>query len=101
MHILAPSGPPTNFTITVDGTSLTCIWDPPEEDLQNGEIVSYTLTCSSDSEMVVDITLNPTVFEISVDLFSHSTTYTCSVAASTEVGIGPYSNTVSVMTEGT
>lgn len=84
----------------MDITSLICVWSPPEDSLQNGVIVSYTLTCTSNGEMVVDLTLNPTVFEMTIDLFSPSTGYACSVAASTAVGIGPYTQAITVTTEG-
>lgn len=80
-------------------TGLTCSWDPPEENVQNGEIISYSLTCSSGGQIVVDLTLKPTVFEVTVDLFSHSTTYTCSVAATNSIGTGPISD-ISATTEG-
>ena len=98
LHIV-PSGPPSNFTITVNKTSLICTWDPPEESAQNGEIVSYTLTCYSGGETVINLTLNPTVLEIDLNLFNYSTTYTCSLAASTLVGTGP-TTVSSVTTEG-
>lgn len=96
---IVPSGPPAYFDIHVDITSLTCAWSPPDT-LQNGVIVSYTLTCTSNGETVVDLTLNPIVFEMTIDLFTPSTTYVCSVAASTATGIGPYTTPISVTTEG-
>ena len=98
----APSGPPLNFDILVDITSLTCSWDLPAEDDRNGVIVSFTLRCSSGGETVIDLILNPTstVYEITVDLYKRSATYSCTVAASTAVGMGPSTTAVSVTTDG-
>ena len=87
--LTAPSGPPLNFIVSVDSTSLTCSWDQPAEDLRNGVIISYTLTCLTDGETAINITLNPTVQQITVDLFTLSMTYNCTVSASTAVGAGP------------
>ena len=96
-----PSGPPLNFTVSVDITSLTCSWDQPEEDLRNGVITSYTLTCLTVGEAAINVTLKPTVQQITMDLFTYSTTYNCTVSASTAVGAGPSAPSISVTTEGT
>jgi len=98
--LTAPSGPPLNFIVSVDITSLTCSWDQPEERLRNGVITSYTLTCLTGDETAISITLNPTVKQITVDLFTLSMTYNCTVSASTAVGTGPSAPPISVTTEG-
>ena len=95
----APSGPPTDFAITVNMTSLMCSWSPPDETSKNGDIISYTLTCITSNKTVIDLTLKATIFQIYVDLFSSATVYSCSIAASNLAGIGP-SSTLSVITEG-
>lgn len=97
---LVPSGPPLNFSVLVVGTSLICSWSQPDESQANGVIVSYTLMCISGDVTVVDVTLNSTVFELVVDLFMHSTNYSCTVAASTAVGVGPTAPAVNITTEG-
>ena len=78
-----------------------CSWNQPAEDQRNGEIISYALICTTDGETVIDITLNPSATEITLDLFAPLTSYSCSVAASTAVGIGPYTTPINVTTEGT
>lgn len=90
---------PANFSVTVDMTSFNFTWSPPDEATQNGDIISYTFTCTSANENVIQLTLKATVFELYVDLFSPATTYTCSIAASNAVGIGP-SSILSITTEG-
>ena len=95
----SPSSPPTDFSIAVSMTSLVCTWSPPDEALQTVSITSYTLSCNTNNETVVDLTLKATVFEISIDLFSSATTYTCTVLASNSAGNGP-SSTLNITTEG-
>lgn len=84
----------------VDVTSLFCSWDLPAEDDRNGVIVSYNLVCMTDDITVIDITLNPTVFNITVNLYELSTTYLCTVAASTAVGMGPPTDAITIITDG-
>ena len=95
----APSGPPQNLSVMVEDTRLGCSWDQPEVDEQNGDIVSYNLVCMSGGESVIDLTLNPTVLAVYLDLYSLSTTYSCTVAASTAAGMGPRSEAITVTTE--
>ena len=99
-NYIVPSGAPSNFTISVSVTSFMCTWNLPDETLRNGEIISYTLACTSGDETVVNLTLRPTVLEITMDLFSPLTSYSCSVAASTAAGIGPYTDAIIVVTQG-
>ena len=80
-------------------TSLSFTWSPLEEGTENGDIVFYMFSCTSDNENVVELTLKPTVFELYVNLFRHATTYTCSIAAANSVGTGP-SSMLDATTEG-
>ena len=96
----APSGPPQSFFVGVDVTSLFCSWDLPTEDDRNGAIVSYNLVCMTDDITAIDITLNPTVLNITVNLYKPSTTYLCTVAASTAVGMGPPTDAITITTDG-
>ena len=97
---VAPSGPPQSFVVVKDVTSLTCSWDFPTEDDSNGVIVSFDLVCMVDGATVIDMTLDPTVLSITVDLYELSTTYSCTVAASTAIGMGPPTTAISVTTDG-
>ena len=78
------------------GTGLYFNWDSPE-----GEIVilSYTITCYISSELAINVTLNP-VNSVVLDEFTPSTTYSCSMYASSSGGRGPSTNSVDVTTEG-
>ena len=96
--IAAPSSPPLNFVATpTNSRSIALRWDPPLPEDRNGPITSY----------LVNVTVIETgeVFEINTTLTTFSllfltpfTTYEFTIAASTEVGLGPYSETVSVLT---
>ena len=91
--------PPMDFAITTSETTLMCTWSPPDETTQNGAIISYNLICNSSNVIVIDLILKANVFEITLDLFSSTTAYVCSIAASNSAGIGP-SSTISITTEG-
>jgi hypothetical protein len=94
----APSGPPQNFDVSAQVTSLAASWDLPTEDDSNGVIISFNFVCTDSGSVVIDMDLNPTVLRITVDLYKPATTYMCTVAASTAVGIGPSTDALSVTT---
>ena len=75
-----------NFRISVFSRSLNLSWSPPLHSQQNGIIISYTVTCSSQSHNVNKrINFN---FVLITDLVPGNN-YTCSVYGSTIVGNGP------------
>ena len=84
--------------MSAQATSLVASWDLPTEDDSNGVIVSFHFVCTDSGSVVIDMDLNPTVLGITVDLYKPATTYVCTVAASTAVGIGPPTDAVSVTT---
>ena len=96
---IAPDGPPLEFAIDVIGTTLDFSWQPPAEELRNGLIMSYSLSCSVDGEQIFSLVLEP-VLGITLDDFRLSTMYVCSLFASTSGGAGPSAN-ASATTEGT
>lgn len=91
----APSGPPQDFDITVYGNSLVVSWQPPPSEQRNGIIVFYRLQCSSLEELI----LNP-ILQFSLYDLNPNTQYFCRIAASTAVGIGPYTDYLTATTEG-
>ena len=91
----APSGPPENFDIVVDGNSLVLSWQPPPSELRNGIIVSYTLSCN----LLDDLNLNP-ILQFNLYDLNPNTEYFCQIAASTAVGIGPFTAFLTATTEG-
>ncbi len=74
-------------------------WKPPPYEHHNGVLLGYTAN-------VVTVTTGATSqlysaadeITISVSIFKPFTVYTCSVAAFTEVGIGPFGSERSVQT---
>lgn len=94
-----PSGAPLNFAITVDETALNCSWEPPSEGLRNGNITSYTIMCLVGDDTAVNVTLS-NIQQTTLNLYAPSTTYNCTIYASTSVGDGPVSEYVNATTEG-
>ena len=101
MSIVVPSGPPQSFTGTPNVTSIQFSWEPPAAEERNGNITGYTIFITS--------LVNPRDFQ-ELDTSSESllaeslqpyTTYECVIAASTEVGMGPNSSIIYIMTEPT
>lgn len=81
-----------NFNASIENTVVTFTWDPPAENQQNGEIVSYFLSCSIDSTVELELNLTDTVQEISVGVYEISSIYLCTISASNSVGEGPTAN---------
>ena len=86
---IAPSGAPENFDASIENTVATFIWDPPAEDEQNGDIVSYFLSCNIGSTVQFQLNLTDSVEEVAVGVYETSSTYTCTISASNSAGEGP------------
>ena len=74
------------LTVT-DNTVLTVSWDPPAEDMQNGDIIGYTINCMSNDVAIFDATVNIPQ-NISFGVFSNREV-SCDIYASTAIGGGP------------
>ena len=83
-----PTGPPLSFQVVVGVTEITFTWSPPEVTLRNGVITEYTLSCSSGGTLMILTTFTESG-KYTVDGFSASTSYDCSVLAANSVGSGP------------
>ena len=101
LHIV-PSGFPENITaIATDSRTLMVMWRPPPEDLQNGIIVQYTVNTSvTETGETFQSTTDGVVTDgakslVLTDLHPHYT-YSIIIAASTSIGIGPYSVAYSI-----
>lgn len=97
--ITAPSVAPVGLSIiSQSSNSLTLHWSPPPAEGQNGLINGYSInvTSSATGEVVL---LNSTEDFISVASLSPYTTYLCSVAAQTVIGLGPYTSPLAVTTD--
>ena len=89
MDVAAPSGPPLNFVLEVtDNTVLTISWDPPAEDMQNGDITGYSLNCTSTYGADFDAVV-AAAQDISLGVFTPFEMYSCAIYAFTAVGVGP------------
>ena len=97
-HFPVPSGTPQQFdTIEILSRSITFSWDPPLFEEQNGVIVSYKLDVTAlATSSVQSYTITSTTFTITNLIpFSH---YTYVIAAATAVGLGPYTETDTIIT---
>lgn len=77
--------------------SVKVSWSPPLPEYQNGEITGYNITVTatnSGTAFTIFTATNSTV----VRSLTPFTTYTLSVAAVTNAGIGPYSTASTVVT---
>lgn len=96
LFTLAPSGPPLNFAVDVVDTSMAFSWSPPELMLQNGDIISYTVTCIGNTGTVSATTSG---LEQTIDTFIPGAAFQCSVYATNDFGDGPPTAALLVQTE--
>ena len=88
-----------NFSAVLNNTVLSLMWEPVNEDDQNGEILSYTLTCYIGSDVAFELNLTATVEEIDLGVYEADATYSCEIYASNSAGNGP-SVTITIATGG-
>ena len=84
---------PPNFTLSLNGTVLTASWDAPAL-----QYVSYTLTCSVDSNEV--LSLSTTLTEVVVGIYMTKASYSCNVYATISGVDKPATDDMSVTTGG-
>ena len=80
-----------------DPRSIALRWDPPLPEDRNGPITGYlvNVTVVETGEM---FEINTTLTTFGLFFLTPFTTYEFTIAASTEVGLGPFSEVVSVLT---
>ena len=79
---------------------MVCLsWNPPSEGRQNGVIISYTITCSINSDPFSQV-VKGHVRSYCIDFRRGGEQFDCSIVASTAVGDGPSTSTMSVTTIG-
>lgn len=71
-------------------------WSPPAPPLQNGVILSYTLSCSAGPDTTSVVTAQ---LQFTFDLFIPGETFLCSVYATNPFGDGPPTDNLMVTTE--
>ncbi len=94
--ISVPTSTPQNLTITEKSSnSLRLEWNQPSE--RNGNITAYSIVVIS---LVNNISLliKPNTTSYTLSSLRPYTRYTCSIAAHTAIGRGPFSMPVTVMT---
>ena len=98
--LLVP-GTPTNFSVTyINSTALVLTWQPPPPEQRNGVITRYVINITGLSEARQEpYVLYTTKTNVVVGSLHPSYTYTCKVAAETNVGPGPFSITVAQLPE--
>ncbi|KAI6661003.1 Phosphatidylinositol phosphatase PTPRQ-like isoform X5 [Oopsacas minuta] len=90
-----PSGPPTSISATPHSTYVTLRYQPPVASKQNGIIIGYSIqfgTSTSTTTYTTDLT------EYTINDLEEYTEFQYSIAASTSIGIGPYSTVLSIKT---
>ena len=95
----APSGSPQNFTANnISSRSAILTWNPPLPVDQNGNITAYIINASVvGSGETFQVVSESTFLEL--DTLAPYTTYSFVIAASTSVGMGPFSIEVMIQTQ--
>ena len=97
-HSPVPSGSPQNITATdISSRSATLTWSPPLPEDQNGNITAFFINASVvGSDEMFQLVSESTILEI--ETLTPFTTYSFLIAASTSVGLGPFSTVLTVQT---
>ena len=95
----APSGSPQNLSIfNIISSSFMMRWNKPLLEMQNGKIIGYKIKVT-DRDGATTTLLYTANMTITVSFLKASTTYYVSVSARTSVGVGPFSQLISVTTK--
>ena len=99
----APSAPPTSVSVSeVTSSNITVQWGPVDCILRNGDITGYSVQyreVGSGSTQTMSVT-GGSVTKVMISRLMPSTTYSIQLAAETSAGVGSYSNSVIVSTDG-
>lgn len=80
-----------------DPRSIVLRWNPPLPEDRNGPITNYLVSVTVvETGQMFEINTTATTYQLFQ--LTPYTTYTFTIAASTEVGLGPYSTLISVQT---
>ena len=95
---IVPSSAPTSFSATVlSARSVEASWQAPPPEDRNGVIIAYIINVTS---LRTGLTrqMNSTTTSVTATNLAPFTTYICIIAASTAVGLGPFSTTITFRT---
>lgn len=96
-HSVPTSAPVGLIIISQSSNSLTLSWMAPPLERQNGLITGYSINITN-ADTGASMLLSSTGNSIAVGELSPYTSYLCSVAAQTMVGLGPYTTPITVTT---
>ncbi|XP_018323059.1 roundabout homolog 2 [Agrilus planipennis] len=92
-----PSAPPESITAGVFNDSAVWIkWLPPPPQHHNGIISGYKLQVKGIT--IRTLSLNATTHSVLIGNLSYGTVYSAKIAATTQMGLGPYSSPIQLMT---
>ena len=93
-----PDGVPENVTgWAVSSQNIDLYWDPPLLELQNGFIVGYRLKATETNTGYTFVISTPSTSHTFTSLHPYYT-YSCTIAAMTVVGLGPFSAAIYITT---
>ena len=95
----APAAPPATTTSSgVSSRSFVINWSPPLYEFQNGVITHYVIRVTEiETGMVFQYTSTSTSY--SLQSLHPAYTYRYEIAASTTIGLGPFSTPISIITD--
>ena len=100
VSLVAPSGAPQNLSSSNTSTSSFILrWEEPPLEVQNGEIIGYNITVTNRVEKTLPLLMDTANTTLIVSSLNDSTLYKVSVAARTRVGVGPFSEPISITTK--
>lgn len=98
MHTAPTAAPIGLYVVSQSSSSVSLSWMPPQLERRNGIITGYSVNVTH-SDSRESTLLSTTESSITIVQLSAFTTYLCSVAARTVVGLGPYTMQLTVSTD--
>ena len=99
MCITVPTGAPESLSyFNVTSSTFTLTWNAPTFEEQNGDIIGYVVKVSRSDEQSRPSTITVKTLSFIATYLSQDTRYEVSVAAMTQVGVGPFSAPTSIRT---
>ena len=100
VYCAVPTSAPQNLSSSaISSSSFMLKWNEPPDEHQNGHITGYDVRVIAQEGRSSFMKLSTENSEILVFSVEESTTYFVSVAAKTSVGVGPYSEPISITTK--
>ena len=96
---IVPSQPPQQVSASIISSDKVMLrWEAPNEPDRNGIIISYLVNITL-INAGLSFTRNFTNTSLTLNNLRPFTSYICHVAARTEVGLGPFSTSISFLTD--